>query len=484
MLFNSIDFAIFFPIVFVLYWLIAKHIKIRNLFLLAASYVFYGWWDWRFLSLIVFSSAVDYIVGQQLTKQERPFTRKLLLATSLTVNLGLLFYFKYTNFFITSFVDAFSLFGKQLSVAPLNIVLPVGISFYTFQTLSYSIDIYKRKFQPTNDVTAFFAFVAFFPQLVAGPIERASHLLPQFSKVYKFDRSLVRSGLQLMLWGFFKKMVIADRLAILVNEVFNNTAAHSGTDYTIATLFFTFQIYCDFSGYSDIAIGLARTMGFDLMKNFDSPYFSKSITEFWRRWHVSLSLWFRDYLYIPLGGSKKGRYRTYVNLFIVFLVSGSWHGASLNFVIWGAIHGFIIVLEKMTMKLRQTILSRLFINQNHFLGRLVTGTTTFFIVVIAWIFFRANTFADASLALVNIFSFTPGNNYNELGLSSTNFKLSVVLILFLVLAEFINKHVSLRSLLNKQIKPIRWLIYIITTLFIILYGVYGEDSPEFIYFQF
>ena len=484
MLFNSLDFAVFFPIVFVLYWLVAKHIKLRNAFVLVASYVFYGWWDWRFLSLIIFSSVVDYIVGQQLDKQEKPLNRKLLLATSLVVNLGLLFYFKYTNFFIASFVDAFTLLGHPISISPLNIVLPVGISFYTFQTLSYSIDIYKRQFKPTNDIVAFFAFVAFFPQLVAGPIERASHLLPQFSRIYTFDRNQVRSGLQLMLWGFIKKMVIADRLALLVNEVYNNTAAHSGTDYTIATLFFTFQIYCDFSGYSDIAIGLARTMGFDLMKNFDSPYFSKSITEFWRRWHISLSLWFRDYLYIPLGGSKKGKYRTYANLFIVFLVSGLWHGASLNFVIWGAIHGSIIVIEKMTTSTRMRLLSTMRIDQTKVWGRLVTGLSTFFVVVIAWVFFRASTFADASLALSNMFSFKLGNKLTELGLSSGNFNLSVILIVSLLLIEFINKHYPLRDLFNQQIRPIRWLTYVSLILIIILYGVYGEDSPEFIYFQF
>jgi len=268
------------------------------------------------------------------------------LLVSLLVNLGFLVYFKYTNFFIDTFVSSFKLFGENLEISTLNIILPVGISFYTFQTLSYTIDIYRKQLKPTKDALSFFTFVAFFPQLVAGPIERASHLLPQFYKTYKFNYKQVKSGLLLVAFGLFKKMVIADRLAILVNQVYNNPTDHGGLDLIIATVFFAFQIYCDFSGYSDIAIGLARTMGFDLMKNFDSPYFSKSITEFWRRWHISLSTWFRDYVYIPLGGSRKGTYRTYANLFIVFFVSGLWHGAAITFVIWGAIHGLIIVLEK------------------------------------------------------------------------------------------------------------------------------------------
>ncbi|MCW9037116.1 MBOAT family O-acyltransferase, partial [Altibacter sp.] len=355
MLFNSLDFALFFPVVFLLYWAFAKHLTVRNAFLLAASYFFYGWWDWRFLFLIAFSSLVDFFVGKYLYKATGNTRRKVLLWTSISVNIGLLAYFKYANFFIESFVDSFRLFGQDLEVAPLQIILPVGISFYTFQTLSYTIDIYKRKLEPTNNALAFFTFVAFFPQLVAGPIERASHLLPQFFKTYKFDYQQVKSGLLLMAFGLFKKMVIADRAAILVNQVYGDPGSYDGYQLVVATFFFAVQIYCDFSGYSDIAIGIARTMGFDLMKNFDSPYFSKSITEFWRRWHISLSTWFRDYVYIPLGGSRGGTYKTYANLFIVFLVSGLWHGAAFTFVIWGAIHGVIIVLEKAFTKQRENL---------------------------------------------------------------------------------------------------------------------------------
>ncbi|WP_273275459.1 MBOAT family O-acyltransferase, partial [Maribacter polysiphoniae] len=346
MLFNSLDFAIFFPIFFIFYWLVAKNITLRNILILISSYLFYGWWEWRFLFLIVISSFVDFYVGNSLGKIEGIKQRKTLLYISLLVNLGFLFYFKYTNFFIDSFVESFKLFGKTLDVSTLNIILPVGISFYTFQTLSYTIDIYRRQLKPTNDPIAFFAFVAFFPQLVAGPIERASHLLPQFYKTHKFNYTQIKSGLLLIVFGLFKKMVIADRAALYVNEVYNNPGNYEGIETITATVLFAVQIYCDFSGYSDIAIGTARTLGFDLMKNFDSPYLSKSITEFWRRWHISLSTWFRDYVYIPLGGSRKGSYRTYANLFIVFLVSGLWHGAAITFVIWGAVHGTFIVAEK------------------------------------------------------------------------------------------------------------------------------------------
>ncbi len=278
MLFNSIDFALFFPIVFLLYWAVSKKLNLRNALILVSSYVFYGWWDWRFLFLIIISSAVDFIVGQKLFQTEDTKKRKAWLFLSLGVNLGFLLYFKYANFFIESFVDSFRLFGGEIEASTLNIILPVGISFYTFQTLSYTIDIYKKQLKPTRDWLSFFAFVAFFPQLVAGPIERASHLLPQFKKIYNFDYARVKSGLLLMAFGLFKKMVIADRAAIYVNEVYNNAGDHHGVTYVYATILFAFQIYCDFSGYSDIAIGAARTMGFDLMKNFNSPYFSKSLT--------------------------------------------------------------------------------------------------------------------------------------------------------------------------------------------------------------
>ena len=481
MFFNSIDFAIFFPIVFVLYWIFSKYLTARNALILVASYVFYGWWDWRFLFLIIISSIVDFYVGKTLYKTENKKKRKHLLLISLVVNLGFLVYFKYANFFIESFVDAFKLFGSNIEVSTLNIILPVGISFYTFQTLSYTIDIYRKQLKPTGNLLAFFSFVAFFPQLVAGPIERASHLLPQFYKTYKFNYNQVKSGLLLMAFGLFKKMVIADRAAVLVNQVYNNPGDYHGYVTIIATVLFAFQIYCDFSGYSDIAIGAARTMGFDLMKNFDSPYFSKSITEFWRRWHISLSTWFRDYVYIPLGGSRNGKYKTYFNLFIVFLVSGLWHGAAMTFVIWGAIHGIFIVVEKALTKIRKKI----FTSKKHVLNYVLALPFTFIIVCFAWVFFRANSFKDALLIIKNSFQNGAEANIYNLGLVKHEFSLLVIMIILLVSFELIHKKMNVSKLLSRLYLPLRWSFYLIITFCIMIFGVYGDNViKDFIYFQF
>jgi alginate O-acetyltransferase complex protein AlgI len=479
MLFNSIDFAIFFPIFFILYWIVAKKLTLRNVLILVGSYIFYAWWDWRFLFLIIFSSFVDYFIGQKIYNSDSKKSKKRYLIISLLTNLGLLAYFKYTNFFIDSFINSFKLFGADLDSFSLHIILPVGISFYTFQTLSYTIDIYRNQLKPTKDWLAFFSFVAFFPQLVAGPIERASHLLPQFFKTYSFNYKLFKSGLLLMAFGLFKKMVIADRLAILVNEVYNNPEIYSGTDLIIATIFFAFQIYCDFSGYSDIAIGIARTMGFDLMKNFDAPYFSKSITDFWRRWHISLSTWFRDYVYIPLGGSRKGEYRLYLNLFIVFVVSGLWHGAAITFIIWGAIHGIIIVFEKVMGN------HRLAVNRTSFIGATIFTTLTFVIVCFAWIFFRANSFSDSIYIVNNLFDFSCLKNVFMLGLPEHEFKLAIIAILALLGFDFIHRKFNALKLLNKTHFIVRSLVYVTIIYVIIIFGVYGDGGvAEFIYFQF
>ena len=305
MLFNSLDFAVFLPLVFFLYWFItAGNLKLQNLLIVIASYFFYGWWDWRFLSLILISTLVDFTVANKLAKEEIQSKRKVLLWISILVNIGFLGYFKYTNFFLENFVTAFSFFGTSIKANTLNVILPVGISFYTFQTLSYTIDIYKRKLEPSKDFISFAAFVSFFPQLVAGPIERATNLLPQFYKKRHFEYDKATNGLRQILWGLFKKVVIADNCAEYANIIFNNTTDYSGSTLALGALFFTFQIYGDFSGYSDIAIGTARLFGFNLRQNFAFPYFSRDIAEFWRRWHISLSTWFRDYLYIPLGGSR------------------------------------------------------------------------------------------------------------------------------------------------------------------------------------
>jgi D-alanyl-lipoteichoic acid acyltransferase DltB (MBOAT superfamily) len=339
MLFNSIDFAIFLPIVFFLYWFVTnKNLRLQNLLIVLASYVFYGWWDWRFLTLIVFSTFVDYTVGLRLKKENSQLKRKILLWTSILVNLGFLGFFKYYNFFLDNFITAFSFFGQEIQGNSLNIILPVGISFYTFQTLSYTIDVYKKKLEPTSDFIAFSAFVSFFPQLVAGPIERASNLLPQFYSKRDFDYTKAVDGLRQILWGLFKKIVIADNCAEYANQIFNNSADMNGSTLVLGALFFTIQIYGDFSGYSDIAIGTARLFGFNLMRNFAFPYFSRDIAEFWRRWHISLSTWFRDYLYIPLGGSRGGTWMKVRNTFIIFIVSGFWHGANWTFIVWGALN--------------------------------------------------------------------------------------------------------------------------------------------------
>ncbi|MBV1922393.1 MAG: MBOAT family protein, partial [Flavobacteriaceae bacterium] len=405
MLFNSIEFVIFLPIVFILYWFVFnKNIKIQNIVLLIASYVFYGWWDWRFLSLIVFSSFVDYFVGLGMNNTENSFKRKTYLWISICVNLGFLGFFKYYNFFAESFSDAFTLFGSSIDASRLNIILPVGISFYTFQTLSYSIDVYKRKLEPTKDGIAFFAFVSFFPQLVAGPIERATNLLPQFYSKRKFDYSNAIDGLRQILWGLFKKIVIADSCATYANLIFNNSAEYSGSTLFLGAIFFTFQIYGDFSGYSDIAIGTSRLFGFNLMKNFSFPYFSRDIAEFWRRWHISLSTWFRDYLYIPLGGSKGGTWMKVRNTFIIFIVSGFWHGANWTFIVWGALNAIYFLPLLLLNKNRRNLEV---VAKNRFLPGLKDSfsiLTTFGLTILAWIFFRAENLAHAWQILKEIFS--------------------------------------------------------------------------------
>ena len=356
MLFNSLDFAVFLPIFFILYWYVTnKNLQLQNFLIVIASYIFYGWWDWRFLFLIFFSSITDYIIGKALQVTEKEKYRKFLLWFSIVTNVGFLGFFKYYNFFLDSFVSAFSFFGKSISVNSLDIILPVGISFYTFQTLSYTIDVYKRKLEPAKDIISFLAFVSFFPQLVAGPIERATNLLPQFYKkrVFEYDKAV--DGMRQMLWGLFKKVVIADNCAEYANIIFNNYTDFSGSTLVLGAIFFTFQIYCDFSGYSDMAIGMSRLFGFNLMKNFAFPYFSRDIAEFWRKWHISLTTWFRDYLYIPLGGSKGSISKVIRNTFIIFLVSGFWHGANWTFIIWGLLNALYFLPFLLTKRNRKNL---------------------------------------------------------------------------------------------------------------------------------
>jgi len=396
MLFNSLDFAVFLPIIFILYWFIFnKNIKLQNLLIVCASYLFYGWWDWKFLSLIFFSTLIDYFIGRKLFTEEKTTNRKILLWSSIVINLGFLGFFKYYNFFVENFITAFTFFGCNINANSLNIILPVGISFYTFQTLSYSIDVYKKKLEPTKDFIAFAAFVSFFPQLVAGPIERATNLLPQFYKKRTFNYSNAIDGLRQILWGLFKKVVIADNCADYANLIFNNYTDYSGSVLVLGAVFFAFQIYGDFSGYSDIAIGTARLFSFNLMQNFAFPYFSRDIAEFWRRWHISLSTWFRDYLYIPLGGSKGGTFNKIKNTFIIFIVSGFWHGANWTFIVWGALNAIYFLPLLLLNKNRQNIdivaYGKFIPSINDFFKIIITFSLTIF----AWIFFRAENLSHA-----------------------------------------------------------------------------------------
>ncbi|MGV3528134.1 MAG: MBOAT family O-acyltransferase [Flavisolibacter sp.] len=482
MLFNSIDFAIFLPIVFILYWFVTnKSLKLQNFLIVAASYLFYGWWDWRFLSLILFSTFVDYSIGLGLSKQESPAKRKILLWTSILVNLGFLGFFKYYNFFLDNFTTAFTFFGTEIKANSLDIILPVGISFYTFQTLSYSIDVYRRKLAPTKDFIAFSAFVSFFPQLVAGPIERATHLLPQFYNKRTFEYSKAVDGMRQILWGLFKKIVIADSCAEYANLIFNNSAELNGSTLVLGALFFTFQIYGDFSGYSDIAIGTSRLFGFDLMRNFNFPYFSRDIAEFWRRWHISLSTWFRDYLYIPLGGSRGGTLTKVRNTFIIFIVSGFWHGANWTFIAWGALNAIYFLPLLLTNNNRNNI-DIVAQGKNYpSIKELSMMTATFGLTVFAWIFFRANNIGHAIQYISEIFS--PSIFSVPIFTDMARALITMILVAIFMLVEWKGREgqYAIAHLGIKWKWPIRYALYYSIIIVIFLFG--GKEQ-QFIYFQF
>ncbi|QYA26016.1 MBOAT family protein [Gramella sp. MT6] len=483
MLFNSLDFAIFLPIVFVLYWFVFnRNLKWQNLLVAAASYLFYGWWDWRFLSLIFFSTLVDYFVGKNLGIVTNKLHRQILLWISIIVNLGFLGFFKYYNFFLDNFISAFSVAGYDLNANSLDIILPVGISFYTFQTLSYTIDVYKKRLEPAKDFISFTAFVSFFPQLVAGPIERATNLLPQFYKSRKFEYSKAVDGMRQILWGLFKKVVIADNCAVFANHIFENSGDMSGSTLLLGAIFFTFQIYGDFSGYSDIAIGTARLFGFNLMQNFAFPYFSRDIAEFWRRWHISLSTWFRDYLYIPLGGSRGGTWMKVRNTFIIFIVSGFWHGANWTFIVWGALNALYFLPLLLAKKNRQNMevvaQNSLFPNFKEF-GQM---SLTFFLTLIAWVFFRAENIGHAVSYLKGVFdpSLFTFPYYVGIGFSV---KLAPIIILFFII-EWLGRRekFAIENLVYINNNKVNWLIH---SFLILLIGLYMFSSEtNFIYFQF
>jgi alginate O-acetyltransferase complex protein AlgI len=479
MFFNSLDFAVFLPIVFIVYWFVTnKNLKLQNALIVISSYVFYGWWDWRFLSLILFSSIIDFTIGLQLEKHQKASKRKLFLWLSIIVNLGFLGFFKYYNFFVDNFVTAFSYFGNQIKPNTLNVILPVGISFYTFQTLSYTIDVYKRKLEPTKDIISFLAFVSFFPQLVAGPIERASNLLPQFYKKREFYYSKAVDGCRQILWGLFKKIVIADTCAEYANQIFNNSNEYSGSTLVLGAIFFTFQIYGDFSGYSDIAIGTSRLFGFNLKQNFAFPYFSRDIAEFWRRWHISLSTWFRDYLYLPLGGSRGGTLMNVRNIFIIFLVSGFWHGANWTFIIWGFLNAlyFLPLLLTKINRMHLNVVAQDSKLPN--LKELMYMLITFGLTVFAWIFFRAENLNHAFIYIQNIFK------TSLFSIPTVRPSNILILIVLFIILEWLGRkqQYAIEVLLLKKSKTLRWLFYMILIALILVFN--SPTQQEFIYFQF
>lgn len=481
MLFNSFGFLYFFPVVVILYFVFPK--KIRWFWLLLTSYYFYMSWDPTYAILILTSTVITYFSGILIEKAQIGH-EKIYVGLSIVLNLAILIGFKYSGFLGENIEFMADIIGWEWKMPAMNILLPVGISFYTFQALSYTMDVYRGSISATRNFGKYALFVSFFPQLVAGPIEKAANLLPQFETAKKFDYHRIKDGLILMTLGFFKKMVIADRLAILVNTVYNNPTEYEGVEIIIATVFFAFQILCDFSGYTDIAIGAAKVLGFDLMKNFDRPYFSKSIPEFWRRWHISLGAWFRDYVYFPLGGNRVSQWKKYRNILIVFVTSGLWHGASWNFLIWGFLHGLYYVLDMLLNPLIQFNFK-----VAPFWKKAFKLLFTFTLVCFAWVFFRANTLQDAWYLIEHTFVFNPeviiGNGIYDMGLDRREFKVALISISALLLFDSMEGKFNFFDLLRKQHFTLRWLFYIILALSILVFGVYGgNEKAPFIYFQF
>jgi alginate O-acetyltransferase complex protein AlgI len=483
MLFNSLHFIIFLPIIFALYWfVVSKNIKAQNILLLISSYYFYSCWDWRFLFLLIFSTLLDFYTGHKIQTSSSRSLRKIWFSLSVGINLGFLGVFKYYNFFAESFGDAISLIGLNVNPWTLNVILPVGISFYTFHGLSYVIDIYNNRINAEKSFIDYAVFVSFFPLLVAGPIERATHLLPQIKSKRTFEYSRAVDGLRQILWGFFKKIVIADNCAVYADEIFNHSGDYSGSTLMLGAIFFTFQIYGDFSGYSDIALGTARLFGIELLRNFAFPYFSRDIAEFWRRWHISLSTWFRDYLYIPLGGSKGGIFYKVRNTFIIFLVSGFWHGANWTFIAWGALNAFYFIPLLLSNRNRTNIdivaNGKSLPSLNDFISILFT----FFLTVFAWIFFRANNITHAISIIYKVFStsFLSNPYFKDIDKSTPIF----YLLIFFILIEWFgrNGQYALGNFCLKWHRSLRWSFY---AFIIFLLGIFMQTNEKaFIYFQF
>jgi len=493
MLFNSLHFFIFFIVVLATYYM-SNH-KFRWVILLASSYYFYMQWNYKYIILILISTVMAYAMALLIQNEERNNLRKLYLSINIITSLGILIIYKYYNFFNDSLRVLFERFDMGYSLSNLALLLPMGISFYTFQTLSYTIDVYRKDIEAEKHFGKFALYVTFFPQLVAGPIERSKNLLPQFSRKYKFNYDDFTKGFHLIFWGLFKKVVIADQSAVIVNTVYNDVTSYSGIHFIIATVFFAIQIYCDFSGYSDMAIGIAKTMGFDLMKNFEQPYFSKSIGEFWKRWHISLSTWFKDYLYIPLGGNRVKLFKQFRNILITFLISGLWHGANWTFVIWGLIHGIYLVAELVLYKIFKPVLSK--VKTENFLIKIliviincIKRAITFILVLFAWIFFRANSISDGKYIVEKIFVYVQEGiewiNFEEivfnLGLSKIETTAVLYSIIVLIVYDLIYYKYGVEKLLIKIPLPIRWAIYYAVIIATLLFR--NVKVQEFIYFQF
>ena len=495
MSFTSVQFLIFFPIVTILYFTITQ--KYRWIWLLITSYYFYMSWNPQYAVIMAVSTIITYISGLLIDKaneisdeKQSLQLKKLWVFFSFFINLLILFFFKYFNFFTYTIAKMFSYVHIAIQLPTYEVLLPVGISFYTFQALSYTMDVYRKDVRVERNLARYALFVSFFPQLVAGPIEKSKNVLHQFNEYHSFDYDRVKTGLLLMLWGLFQKMIVADRLGELVNTVYNNPSKFKGFEIIIATVFFAFQIYCDFSSYSDIARGAAEVLGFRLSRNFERPYFSKSIKEFWRRWHMTLTGWFKDYLYIPLGGNRCSKLRNYFNIMVVFIVSGLWHGAALNFIIWGTLHGLYLVIGDILKPVKNEIVKVFKLNKNGFGYKLVQVLVTFIMVDFAWIFFRAGTFITALTLIKNMFYFNPWVFFDgsifKLGLDPMDFLIALSSLGIVIVENMMQRTRILRRELSRRPTVIRWSVYFTTIVIILIFGIYGPgyNPQQFIYSRF
>lgn len=497
MLLNSSEFLIFFPIVTLIYFIIPQ--KVKYIWLLIASYYFYMGWNPKYIVLLFTSTLITYLSGifidvvpEKYSIKNQVRFKKIVVALSFTLNLGILFYFKYINFAAGVLARVMAAAHINLVIPEVDVLLPVGISFFTFQALSYTVDVYRGDIYAEKNFLRYALYVSFFPQLVAGPIERSKNLLKQLARPFKFDFENVKEGLLRMLWGYFLKIVLADRIAIVVDTVFNAYTKYSGWYFIVATVLFAFQIYCDFAGYSTIAIGAAEIMGIRLMENFDAPYTATTVADFWRRWHISLTSWFRDYLYIPLGGNRKGKIRKNLNRMIVFLASGLWHGAGIHFVVWGGLNGLFQVIGEYLMPVRKRIIKLLGLHEESLGFKLYKSLLTFCLVDFAWIYFRAdgfrtsNTIVKSILHADNPWILFDGSLYN-LGLDEKNFRLMLLCIAVLIVADILkNMGICIRKTILEQDYIFRWIVFVFAVFFILTFGIWGPgyDAANFIYFQF